>query len=170
VSTPREEGRGYVAASFLLGGDFMEEMTMAGRYAAGPEYVEQLEGSPLAKQRAKVILQTLQGDLRVQDACGLLGICEQRFHQLREEMLQAAVARLEARPAGRPRRPVEPAEVQALKEQLLACEVELRVAHVREEIALALPQQTTQAAQAVVAEKKSPGRHQRRARPGWWRK
>jgi transposase-like protein len=149
----------------------MEEMTMAGRYAAGPEYVDHLEGSPLAKQRAKVILQTLQGGLRVQDACQLLGICEQRFHQLREEMLQAAVARLEARPAGRPRRAAEPAEVQALKEQLVAQELALRVAHLREEIALAMPHLTASSAAAVAdPEKKTPARNKRRARPGWWRK
>ena len=111
---------------------------MAGRYAAGPEYVDQLEGSAEAKQRARVILQTLQGDLRVQEACRVLGVCEQRFHQLREEMLQAAVARMEARPAGRPRRAAEPAEVQALKELLVARELELRVARLREEIALAI--------------------------------
>src|ERR1051326_1638762 len=93
---------------------------MRGRYPAGVEYVDQLEGSALAKRRAKVILQTLQGELRVQEACRLLDLGEQRFHQLREEMLQAAVARLEARPAGRPRSPAEPAEVQALREQLTA--------------------------------------------------
>lgn len=142
---------------------------MAGRYPAGPEYVDQLEGSAAAKQRAKVILQTLHGDLRVQDACRLLGICEQRFHQLREEMLQAAVARLEARPAGRPRRAAEPAEVQALKEQLVAKELELRVAHLREEIALAMPHLTVRPDQPQV-EKKTSGRSKRRARPGWWRK
>ena len=144
---------------------------MAGRYPAGPEYVDQLQGSSAAKQRAKVILQTLHGDVRVQEACELLGICEQRFHQLREEMLQAAVARLEARPAGRPRRAAEPAEVQALKEQLVAKELELRVAHLREEIALAMPHLTLRPdEQASVPEKKTTGRSKRRARPEWWRK
>jgi hypothetical protein len=149
----------------------MEEMTMAGRYAAGPEYVDQLEGSATAKQRAKVILQTLHGNLRVQDACRLLGICEQRFHQLREEMLQAAVARMEARPAGRPRRAADPAEVQALKELLVAKELELRVAHLREEIALAMPHLTVRPDEPEAEpKKKTSGRSKRRARPGWWRK
>jgi len=144
---------------------------MAGRYAAGPEYVDQLEGSAEAKQRARVILQTLQGDLRVQEACRVLGVCEQRFHQLREEMLQAAVARMEARPAGRPRRAAEPAEVQALKELLVARELELRVARLREEIALAMPRLTVWPGEPVAEpEKKTSRRSQRRARPGWWRK
>jgi hypothetical protein len=143
---------------------------MSGRYPAGPEYVEQLQGSAEAKRRAKVILQTLQGDLRVQDACGILGICEQRFHQLREEMLQAAVARLEARPAGRPRRAAEPADVQALKEQLQAKALELRVAHLREEIALAMPEVVARPAGPAEPEKKTPHRARSRARPGWWKK
>ena len=143
---------------------------MSGRNPAGPEYVEQLEGSAEAKRRAKVILQTLHGDMRVQDACRILGICEQRFHQLREEMLQAAVARLEARPAGRPRRAAEPADVQALKEQLAAKALELRVAHLREEIALAMPQVVARPAEQPEPEKKTPHRTRSRARPGWWRK
>ena len=143
---------------------------MRGRYPAGVDYVDQLEGSALAKQRAKVILQTLQGELRVHEACRLLDICEQRFHQLREEMLQAAVARLEARPAGRPRRPAEPAEVQALRQQLTARDHELHVAQVREEIALALPQTVTQPKEPAPAGKKTKRRTPSRARPGWWKK
>jgi len=143
---------------------------MSGRYAAGPEYVDRLEGSAEAKQRAKVILQTLHGGLRVQDACRLLGICEQRFHQLREEMLQAAVARLEARPAGRPRRAAEPADVQALKEELRGKELELRAANLREEIALAMPHLSVPPSESAPPEKKRTGRTRRRARAGWWRK
>ncbi len=112
---------------------------MRGRYPAGPEYVEQLEGSVQAKRRAKVILQTLSGELRVQQACQLLDICEQRFHQLREEMLQAGLDRLEARPSGRPRRPEAPAEQEALRARLRELELERRVAEVREEVALILP-------------------------------
>lgn len=143
---------------------------MSGRYAAGPDYVDQLDGSTEAKRRAKVILQTLQGDLRVQEACQLLAICEQRFHQLREEMLQAAVARMEARPVGRPRRAAEPADVQALKEQLAAKELELRVAHLREEIALAMPQVLARPVEPPEPEKKKPHRTRSRARAGWWKK
>jgi hypothetical protein len=143
---------------------------MRGRCPAGPEYVDRLEGSELAKRRAKVILQTLDGSLRVQDACHELGICEQRFHQLREEMLQAAVSRLEARPAGRPRRPAEPALVQALTEQLADQDLALRIAQVREEIALAMPHVVLQGHAAPAAEKKTSRRSKRRARPGWWKK
>jgi hypothetical protein len=149
----------------------MEETNMRGRYPSGPEYVEQLQGSATAKRRAKVILQTLLGQVRVEEACMLLGICPQRFQQLRQEMLQAAVARLEVRPAGRPRRPAETAEMAALREQVAERERELRVAQVREEIALALPQVVVSAAALEAApEKKTTRRPKQRARPGWWKK
>jgi len=146
--------------------DFKEETNMRGRYPAGPEYIDHLEGSAEAKRRAKVILQTLMGELRVLEACQELGICEQRFHQLREEMLQAALARLEARPAGRPRRSAEPAEVAALREHLAEQQLQLRVAQVREEIALVMPQCTQPAAEdQAAAGKKTTQRRQRRVQP-----
>lgn len=53
---------------------------------------------------------------------------------------QAAVASVEDRPAGRPRRLQEPAEIATLRQQVAQLERELQVAQVREEIALALPQ------------------------------
>ena len=80
------------------------------------------------------------GQWRVGEACERLGICEQRFRQLRAELLQAALERLEGRPAGRPRRPEEPEDTVALRRQLEAMQRELHVAQMREEIALALPQ------------------------------
>ena len=112
---------------------------MRGRYPSGPEYVEHLLGSAQAKERLRVILETMMGKWRVQEACARLGICEQRFRQLRAELLQAALERLEGRPAGRPRRPEEPQDTVALRRQLEAMQRELRAAQVREEIALALP-------------------------------
>jgi hypothetical protein len=112
---------------------------MRGRIPAGPEYVEHLEGSDKAKERLRVILETMMGKWRVQEACVRLGICEQRFRQLRGALLQAALAGIEDQPAGRPRRPEEPAETAGLRQQLEALERELQVAQVREEVVLALP-------------------------------
>jgi len=115
---------------------------MRGRYPSGPEYVDvqHLHGSAQAKERLRVILETMMGQWRVSEACGRLGISEQRFRQLRAELLQAALERLEGRPAGRPRRPEQPEATVALRQQLAAMQRELHVAQVREEIALALPQ------------------------------
>ena len=102
--------------------------------------MEHLDGSRKAKERLRVILETLTGACRVQEACARLQISEQRFRQLRAEVLRAALAGLEDRPAGRPRRPEEPAAAVALRQQVTELQHELQVAAVREEIALGLPQ------------------------------
>ena len=82
---------------------------MRGRRPVGPEYADQLAGSDTAKLRTKVILETMMGELRLKEACERLGICEQRFHQLREEMMTAAVQALEPGQAGRPAHTPTPA-------------------------------------------------------------
>jgi hypothetical protein len=113
---------------------------MRGRRPSGPEYVERLEGSAQAKERLHVVLQTLAGTCRVQQACDRLGVCAQRFHQLRTQLLQAALDSLEPQPAGRPC-PVAPdAQTQELAAAVQQLQVELRAAQTREEIALVLPQ------------------------------
>jgi len=114
-------------------------MKMRGRYPAGPEYVDILEASPQAKQRTKLILETVFGGSRVAEACAALAICPQRFHQLREELLQAAVAPMEVQPGGRRQRPAESEEVVALRQELAELKMALRLAQVRLEIALAMP-------------------------------
>jgi hypothetical protein len=122
--------------------------------------VEHLSGSEQAKERLKVILQTITGECRVLEACAQLGICEQRFHQLRQQALEAALGGLEAGTPGRPVRQPSPAEEQlaAARQQLDAMAVELRTARAREEIALALPN----AVQPPAApEKKTRGRPRR---------
>src|SRR5262245_41423026 len=93
---------------------------MRGRRPAGPAYVDQLDGSAIAKERLKVVLETIAGTCRVQEACRRLGICEQRFHQLRQEALEAALAGIEPGTPGRRPHTLTPAEdqVRDLQEQL----------------------------------------------------
>jgi hypothetical protein len=112
---------------------------MRGRTPSGPEYVEHLHGSDKAKERLLVILETMTGKLRVAEACALLGVCEQRFRQLRAEACNAALERLEGLPPGRPRRTEESEQTAALRREVEALQRELEVAEVREEIALAVP-------------------------------
>src|SRR5262245_55183783 len=112
---------------------------MRGRNPAGPQVVEHLEGSPEAKERGRIILETMMGRLRVVQACAGLGLCAQRYRQLRDEFVQGGLERMEGRPAGRPRRAAEADEVAALRQQVAALQRALQVAQVREEIALALP-------------------------------
>ena len=114
---------------------------MRGRRPSGPEYVDLLPGSDLAKQRARILLETLAGQCRVLEACDRLGISEPRFHQLRIHMLENAIDSLEPATLGRPPRSTTPEqqEIARLTERLADMEVELRAAHARAEIALVLP-------------------------------
>jgi hypothetical protein len=115
---------------------------MRGRQPSGPEFVDKLEGSPEARERLKVLLKTLNGTCRVQEACEQLGIKEARFDQLRIELLQAAVNAAERRPAGRPARPTSPAdeENKQLRERIAQLEGDVQAALIRAELALTLPQ------------------------------
>jgi hypothetical protein len=112
---------------------------MRGRKPSGPAAVERLPGSPQARERLRVVLETLAGTCRIGEACARLGLSEQRFDQLRTQVLQAALDSLEPRPAGRPHRAAPAADVTALEARIATLEIELRAAQVREEIALALP-------------------------------
>lgn len=124
---------------------------MRGRRPAGPNYVERLSGSALAKERLRIILQTIAGELRLSEACDRLGISPQRFHQLREEALSAALVGLEPGLPGRPAQVPTPQDEQLrqLEAQLAAKDLEARTARAREEIALTLPR-----AVPTVSEKK----------------
>jgi hypothetical protein len=103
-----------------------------------------LAGSALAKERLRILLETLTGRCHIGEACRRLGISEARFYQLREQMLTAALAGLEPRAAGRPRRLQSAAddEVARLRQQLADQDLELKLAQTREEIALVVPRAT----------------------------
>ena len=112
-----------------------------GRPPAGPKLVENLEGSESAKQRLRVVLQTVAGELSVPEACARLNISEARFHEMRAEVLQTALLHLEPKPAGRPPQQPDPqaAEMTALKEQIQELKIELRATQIREELAILMP-------------------------------
>jgi hypothetical protein len=74
---------------------------MRGRQAPGPEFVQRLQGDA-AKRRLEVILSTVAGRRGLSEAAALLGITPQRFHELRQQALQAAVAALAPRKAAAP--------------------------------------------------------------------
>jgi hypothetical protein len=124
--------------------------------------VERLDGSALAKARLRAVLETLTGRRTVAEACRLLGLRERRFHELRNVVLQAALAGLEPRPAGRPPRPAaEPGgRVAALEATVRDLQLDLRAAQVREEIALMLPQLRRGAGRAKPPPRRKAGRRQ----------
>ncbi len=112
-----------------------------GRPNKGIGHVDNCEGAKMAKQRLKLILQTIEGEISVQDACEKLGIQRPRFAELRAQALQAAVEALEP---GRPGRPRKHDVEQQQRETELAREVEslqqrLHVAEVRASVAQILP-------------------------------
>jgi hypothetical protein len=100
---------------------------------------ERLDGSARARQRMRVILETLCGTMRVSEACEALGICTQRFEALRAEAVGAGVAALEPKPMGRPTHREREPEVVRLEERVAELEAELKVARVRVELAERLP-------------------------------
>jgi hypothetical protein len=113
-----------------------------GRRANGPGLVEALEGSEEAKTRMKVIVETLAGTKSVQEACEDLGIGKSAFHQIRTESLIGALEKLEPKPRGRPRQELsgEQQDLERLRKENDQLKVRLQVAHVREELALVMPE------------------------------
>jgi hypothetical protein len=136
-----------------------KDSIMRGRQPSGPEFVDKLEGLSEAKERLKVVLETLSGTCRVQEACERLGIKEARFDQLRIEILQAAVNAAERRPAGRPARPTSPAdeENRQLRERIAQLEAEVQAALIRAELALTLPQTGASAQKKSASEPSAAG-------------
>jgi len=136
---------------------------MRGRRPSGPEFVNKLEGSPKAKLRLKVLLETMCGTCRVLEACDTLEIKESRFDQIRIEGLQGALRALEDLPAGRPSRTSTPAdeENQRLHERVAELEGQVQAALIRIELATTLPQVGASAEKKMTA---SPPRQREASR------
>lgn len=115
-------------------------MTRHGRKPLGPGLVDHLLGSEHAKGRLKVMLETLRGEKSVPEACRDLAISESRFHELRVDTLQAALGRLEPRPAGRPSATVsvEEVRIRELEADVRALELQRNALQVRLELAQSL--------------------------------
>src|SRR5262245_54386436 len=145
---------------------------MRGGRPSGTEVVDRQEASSTAKERVKAVLETIAGQCRVEEVCQRLQISEQRFRQLREELLAGMLGAAEpGKPGRRPKiatdlgRDLEE-QNRALREQLAAKDIELRAAQARAEIALTLPRVVQESA----TEKKTPARPRQRGRPPGKRK
>jgi hypothetical protein len=111
-----------------------------GRRPAGPEYVKLLDGSDIAKERVQIVLETVAGTCGVDDACQRLNICAQRFHQLRQQIMEGAITSAEPGTPGRRAQLPSAAEdeIQRLEQRVAELERELQASRVREEITLVL--------------------------------
>jgi transposase-like protein len=110
-----------------------------GRKPLSTGHVKRLYGSPRAKERMRVFLETLEGKLTVPEGCRLLSLSESQFHDARHRWLQRALEQLEPRPLGRPPDPHQAAqdarERTRLQAEVARLEEQLRAAQAREEIA-----------------------------------
>ncbi len=109
------------------------------RPPTGPSIVDSAAGSDAARQRARLILETIAGTTSVQDAADALGVSPQRFHDLRRDIITATVAACEPKRLGRPTAtPAVPdAAARAAAEQarrISDLEVELEISRLREEL------------------------------------
>jgi len=112
-----------------------------GRPTKGSEIVTSHDASGSAKERVRLVLETLGGKLPLKDAAAALGISESQFHRVREELLEGMLQAAEPKPLGRPPAPVDPAagiEAQ-LRARIRELEDELEIAQLREVLAFALP-------------------------------
>lgn len=112
-----------------------------GRPNEGAELVDKTAASEEAKQRLKVIFQTMAGVFTVEEACQILGIEKSMFHKLRTRFLSGAVHLLEPKAPGRKRHLPTDAEQenQRLREEIEQLRFELKAQQVREEIGLLMP-------------------------------
>jgi hypothetical protein len=103
--------------------------------------VERLAGPVVAKQRLRLILETLTGQRTIAEASACLGVSVRRFHLFRSQFLQAALHQLTPKPVGRPSRAALAADqrVSELQAEVRKLHIRLQAALVREEIALTMP-------------------------------
>jgi multidrug resistance efflux pump len=129
---------------------------------------EQLEGSAEACRRMRIILETIAGVRRVQEACEELEICEQRFETIRAAAIRAGIAALEARPMGRPPKVLTEAQEQIarLEERVAELEAQLRVASVRAELAGALGRLPIESGKRSPRSGRAKESRRSRSRPG----
>lgn len=72
------------------------------RPGLGFDLIDRQDGDPAIKRRVRLCLATIAGDVSVDDARRQLGLSKQGFHELRERIIQGAIAGGTPRPGGRP--------------------------------------------------------------------
>jgi hypothetical protein len=88
-----------------------------------------------------MILETVSGKVSIREACERLGIKEAAFYKMRTSALEAALARLEPRPMGRPPKVATDADkrIGELETEIKQLKTDVVASQVREELALTMP-------------------------------
>lgn len=112
-----------------------------GRRPDGIDRIDKLDASTEAKRRAKVIAEVLAGRKSVNDASGELDLGATRFDEIYEAFLLGGLPALEPKASGRPPKVLsaEEQEIARLKEEVHELRAAVVTAHMREELAIALP-------------------------------
>jgi transposase-like protein len=115
----------------------VDELKKRGRPPRGPDVVSALDGSEHAKERLRVILETVAGQMTIAAACAELGIGEAAFHKLRQRALEAGIQGLEPKPRGRPpsKEKLEDERLKKLEQENEQLRLELIAADLREQLA-----------------------------------
>lgn len=110
----------------------------------GADLVDGLEGEEEAKLRLKVVLEQIGGERTVAEAMEELGIGRSTFFELRDKVLKSALAGLAPKPPGRPSYPgfteADEVELQRLRLEYDKQLMDLKIANVKEELRLIMPE------------------------------
>jgi hypothetical protein len=112
-----------------------------GRPNFGVNHVDGIDAPKEEKRRVKIVLQTMTEELSVEEACRRLSIGPSRFHELRREVLEGALAGARPGRPGRPRKEEskEERKIRRLEGRIRDLEEELQLSLLRTELAVALP-------------------------------
>lgn len=125
----------------------------AGRPPEGLGHVDRLDGDDESKRRLRIVLATLLGELTVIEACERLGVSESRFHEMRRQALEGALASLRPGVPGRPKGVDEDPVIdrlEGLERENRELRIELQASYVRTELALGMPQVLTARGRAQI--------------------
>jgi hypothetical protein len=96
-----------------------------------------MEGSDIARERVSLVLKTFSREQQFQEAAAVLGVTPQRFHEIRHQILEAAISAVEPKPVGRPPQPPpDPnlVRIAELEQRIRDLTVEREIGYLREEL------------------------------------
>ena len=138
------------------------------RPIVGADLVDDLGGTEEARARLKTILEQMNGEVTVDEACAELDVARSTYFELRQRALSAAVIGLAPKPRGRPATRADSEEADqdlaALKEQYEREFTELQMANLRQELRLIFPEEVIGTPQYEAAKKKRRNQRKRQRR------